>query len=128
VVDIVRSMGKSFLGGASALQYLMTLGLSPLWISRSEPGSGEVEVLPRLRPNSFQDSKSCATVDGVASHGIRRGAGGRDRARARQSFALRVSSTSGKTRVYARGLVCGPVILRVPSKVGKRRACIVPHM
>jgi hypothetical protein len=94
-------MGKNFLGDASALQYLMMLGSSPLRISRLEPGSGEAEVLLRLRPNSFRDSKTCATVDGVVSCGICGGAG--SRARARRSFALRVSSASGETEFAPEG-------------------------
>jgi hypothetical protein len=65
----------------------MTLGCSLLQISRLELGSAEAKICPRSRLKPYRDSKTCATVEGVASRGIRGGAGSRGQAQERRSLS-----------------------------------------
>jgi hypothetical protein len=107
----ILSMGKGFLTSASALQFLMTSGVLLLRTSRSEPGSGEVEVCPRSWPNCWRSGLLRGS----------RGAGSRDRTRARQSLSRGSSSCFGRDRVCSRGLTC-ILVLYLPSRVSRRRA------
>jgi hypothetical protein len=84
-------------------------------------GLGRGGSPPEVTTEPVLDSKTCATVEGVAFCGICREwvdetGLGRARVCPKVEFYFR------RGGVCARGLACAPVVLYVPSKVGRRRA------
>jgi hypothetical protein len=115
VVEIVFSMGKSFLRDATAPMYLMTLGASSVTDIEGRTGLGrgasppKVVTEPILRFDdvcrSLKEWPSARFVgEQVAEAGLGRG-----------GVCPEGKLCIGRDRICARGLVCVPVILHVPS-------------
>jgi hypothetical protein len=87
-------------------------------------GLGQGGSLPEVMAEPFL---TCATIDGVASRGIRGGAGNRGQTQAIQKRYPRSSSASSEVEFCAQGLLCPSVVLDVLSGDGRRHARIVVH-
>jgi hypothetical protein len=103
VVDIELGLGKSFLRGVSAPLYLMTLGTSSVIDIECRTGLERCGSLPDVKTKPSLGFDDVCHIDRVASCGIRRGAGSRGQARARQSLYPRASSASGETEFVPEG-------------------------
>jgi hypothetical protein len=117
-------MGKSLFTRCVIAPMLDHVGMSFVVDVEVAVGLGRGGSLLEVMVESFLTR---ATVDGVASRGIRGGAGNRGRAHMRRKRYLRSSSASSEVEFCVQGLLCPSVVLDVPSGDGRRHARIVAH-